>query len=110
MTTTTTPARKTLKLPQSGVIVSYPPTYTVDDAIAAQTQAQKNKETAKFGLYLAQRICTFNGKQLTLGELRTSITGADYLKLVGTVLGEDDDDGEHEDGGDAGNGGSASDM
>jgi hypothetical protein len=100
MTTTTTPTtRKTLTLKQSGLTVTYPPTYSVDDAIAAQAAAQKAKDTAKFALYLVQRTCLFDGRQMTVGEIRQRVTGADYLKLVGELLG---DDAEADEGG-AGN-------
>lgn len=85
---------KSFALKRSGIDVVFDQDYSTDDAIAAQRAAGKNARALP--LYLAQRICTFNGKSLTIGELKDQVRGADYFQLVGEILGGDDEADEDE--------------
>jgi hypothetical protein len=79
-------APKTIILKRSRIVVCYDDDYSTDDVIAAQKAA--GKESAKFALYLAQRIATFDGKRLTMGEIRDAVRGRDFLQLTGELLGD----------------------
>lgn len=77
---------KTVILNKSRIAVVYDDDYSTDDVIAAQKAA--GKESAKFALYLAQRVATFDGKRLTFGEIRDAVRGRDFLQLTGALLGD----------------------
>lgn len=85
-------ATKSFTLKRSKLTVSFDPDYGVAETIAAQKASRKN--SGLFALYLAQQIATFDGKKLTVGEIREKIKGADYLQLTQEILGGDDDDAE----------------
>lgn len=89
------PKLKTFSLKRSKVVVAFDPDFGVGETIAAQKAAKK--DSALFVLYLAQQIATFDGKKLTLGEIREKIKGADYLQLSGEILGGDDDEADEND-------------
>lgn len=84
-------APKTVTLKRSKMIVVYDEDYSTADAIAAQKAA--GKDTALFSLYLAQRIATFDGARLSMGDIREKIRGRDYLQLTSAILGDGDDEG-----------------
>jgi hypothetical protein len=81
---------KTFTLKRSQLVVAFDPDFGVAETIAAQKAARKN--SALFVLYLAQQIATFDGKKLTVGELREKIKGKDFLQLSGEILGDDEDE------------------
>lgn len=92
-------APRSLTLSRSRIVMTYDEDFSVEDTIAAQRAA--GKQSALFPLYLAQRVASFDGRHLTIGELRETIRGKDYLQMVAALLG--DADGEPaEDGDDAG--------
>lgn len=76
---------RSLTLARSGKTVVFDEDYTAVDTIAAQKAAGKDAQA--FPLYLAQRICTFDGALLTIGQIR-ELPGRDYLQLVGELLGD----------------------
>lgn len=80
---------KTVTLNRSKVVVVFDQDFGVAETIAAQKAAGKN--SSLFVLYLAQQVATFDGKKLTMGEIRDKIRGKDYLQLSGELLGDDDD-------------------
>ncbi len=80
---------KTVTLKRSKVTVVFDQDFGVAETIAAQKAAGKN--SSLFVLYLAQQVATFDGKKLTMGEIRDKIFGKDYLQLSGELLGDDDD-------------------
>ncbi len=91
-------APKTITLKRSRIVVFYDDDYSTADVIAAQKAA--GKDSALFALYLAQRIATFDGKRLTIGEIRDLVRGRDFLQLTGALLGDGEDEaGETEDAG-----------
>jgi hypothetical protein len=93
-TETTKPMKspRELTLNRSKLRVVFDQDYTAVDTIAAQKAA--GKDTGAFPLYLAQRICLFDGKKMTIGDIR-QLPGRDYLQLVGELLS----DGESEEAG-----------
>ena len=80
---------KTVILKRSKIVVVFDQDFGVPDTLAAQKASGKN--SSLFSLYLAQQIATFDGKKLTMGEIREKILGKDYLQLTGEILGDDDD-------------------
>lgn len=76
---------KTIVLARSGRTVVFDEDYTAVDTIAAQKAAGKDAQA--FPLYLAQRVCLFDGSPLTVGQIR-DLAGRDYLQLVGELLGD----------------------
>lgn len=93
------PQLSTFILKRSKIVVAYDPDYPSKDVIAAQKAA--GKDSAAFALYLAQRICTFDGEKLSAGAIREKVRGRDYLQLAGEILSDGDDASEADD--DAGN-------
>jgi len=93
---TLSPNLVTFTLPRSKIEVSFDPDYSIQHVLAAQGAAGAAKKGAGAGgfqLYLIQRICTFNGKSLTVGELQEQVKGADFITLMGKVFaGEDEDE------------------
>lgn len=85
---------KSFTLKRSKIAVAFDPDFGVAETVAAQKASRKN--SGMFVLYLAQQIATFDGKKLTVGEIREKIKGADYLQLSGEIFGEDDDAEEAE--------------
>lgn len=83
---------KELTLAKSGIAVVYDADFSTADVIAAQKAS--GKETALFSLYLAQRIATFDGAKLTMGDIREKIRGRDYLQLTAAILGSGEDGDE----------------
>lgn len=81
---------RTLTLGKSGIVVVYDADFSTADVIAAQKAS--GKETALFSLYLAQRIATFDGAKLTMGDIREKIRGRDYLQLTAAILGAGEDE------------------
>ena len=84
-------APRTVVLKRSKMTVVFDEDYSTADVIAAQKAA--GKETSLFSLYLAQRIATFNGATLTMGDIREKIRGRDYLQLTAAILGDGDEEG-----------------
>ena len=82
---------KCITLARSGKKVVFDEDYTALDTIAAQKAA--GRDTSAFPLYLAQRICLFDGTKMTIGEIR-ELSGRDYLQLVGDLLGDKADAGD----------------
>lgn len=80
---------KTLKLKKSGRTVTYPETYTTRELLDAQKAA--GKETRLAPLYMAQRLCTFDGKTLTAGEIM-DLPGADFAQLSQAIFNEGEED------------------
>lgn len=85
-------APKTVVLKRSKITMIYDEDFSTADVIAAQKAA--GKDAGLFSLYLAQRIATFDGKKLTMGEIRDQVRGRDYLQLTGAILGDSEDDGQ----------------
>lgn len=83
---------KSFTLKRSKIAVTFDPDFGVAETVAAQKASRKN--SGLFVLYLAQQIATFDGKKLTVGEIREKIKGADYLQLSGEIFGEDDEEAE----------------
>lgn len=84
-------APRSIVLKRSKIAVVFDEDYSTADVIAAQKAA--GKETSLFSLYLAQRIATFNGAALTMGDIREKIRGRDYLQLTAAILGDGDEEG-----------------
>lgn len=82
--------QRELVLNKSKIKVSVPDDWTLADSNAAQRAARK--DTAKFPLYLAQRVCLFDGKRQTMGWIEENIHGKDGLQLIGALFGDDDDE------------------
>lgn len=82
---------KTVVLKRSKMTVVFDEDYSTADVIGAQKAA--GKETSLFSLYLAQRIATFDGATLTMGDIREKIRGRDYLQLTAAILGDGDEEG-----------------
>lgn len=80
---------KTVTLKRSKIKVAFDQDFPSSDVIAAQKAAGKDSST--FPLYLAQRVCTFDGAKLTLGQINEKVRGKDYLQLVGELLSDGDD-------------------
>ena len=81
---------KTLVLKRSDVTVVYDAGFVAGDTIAAQRAA--GKDAHKFGLYLLQRVATFNGAAWSAQEIEERLKGMDYLTLQGAILGGDEAD------------------
>lgn len=89
--TNTAPAMRearTLVLPKSKMTVVFDADFSTSDVINAQKAS--GKETGLFVLYLAQSVALFDGKKLTMGEIKEKVRGKDYLKLAGEMLGDED--------------------
>ncbi|QCI65628.1 hypothetical protein [Phreatobacter stygius] len=85
-------APKTVTLKRSKIVMIYDQDFPTEAVIAAQKAAAKN--SGMFALYLAQQVATFDGKRLTMGEIRERVRGKDYLQLTGVLLGDDEDGDE----------------
>ena len=79
-----------ITLRRSKIKVVYDEDFSTPAAIAAQKAAGKN--SSMFTLYLAQRIATFDGKVLTMGDIQEKVRGKDFLQLTGEILGDGNDD------------------
>jgi len=77
-------------LEKSGIRVCVPDDWDMADTTAAQRAARKQSE--KFPLYLAQRVCLFDGVRQNLDWIENHIHGKDGLRLVGELLGGADDE------------------
>ncbi|WP_150215167.1 hypothetical protein [Candidatus Tokpelaia sp.] len=75
-------------LEKSKIKVTIPDDWTLADSMAAQKAARK--DTAKFPLYLAQRICLFNGERRAMAWIEDNIHGKDGLQLIGELFGGDE--------------------
>ena len=84
-------APRTVVLGRSKITVVFDEDFATEDVIAAQKAS--GKETALFSLYLAQRIATFDGAKLTMGDIRDKVRGRDYLQLTAAMLGDGDEEG-----------------
>lgn len=84
-------ATKSLVLKRTGIAVAFNPDFSIADTIAAQKAA--GKDAGAFALYLAQRVCTFNGEVWTVGQIRERLAGRDYLQLTGELLADEDSEG-----------------
>lgn len=86
-----TPASlKSITLNRSKILVQWDEDYSTADVVSAQKAA--GKEPGMFALYLAQRIATFDGAKLKMGDIQGKIKGRDYLQLSGAILGDSDED------------------
>lgn len=81
---------KTVILKRSRITVVFDEDFSTADVMAAQKASGKN--AGLFSLYLAQRIATFDGEKLTMGDIRDKVKGKDYLQLTGAILGDSEDD------------------
>lgn len=81
---------KTITLKRSKIEVIFDQDFSTSDVMAAQKAA--GKDAGFFSLYLAQRIATFNGVRLTMGDIKERVLGKDYLQLTGAILGDGEDD------------------
>jgi hypothetical protein len=83
---------RTVILARSKMTVVFDDDFSTADVIAAQRAS--GKETGLFSLYLAQRIATFDGAHLTMGDIREKVRGRDYLQLTAAILGGESEDDE----------------
>ena len=81
---------KKITLKRSKIVVEWDEDYPTAAVIAAQKAA--GKDPGMFSLYLAQRIATFDGKPLKMGDIQATIKGKDYLQLTGAILGDGEED------------------
>ncbi len=81
---------KTIVLKRSKITVTFDEDFSTADVMAAQKAS--GKDASLFSLYLAQRIATFDGAPLTMGEIRDKVKGKDYLQLTGAILGDSDEE------------------
>lgn len=87
--TTTNSGLKKITLKRSKITVEWDEDYSTADVVSAQKAA--GKDPGMFSLYLAQRIATFDGKKLKMGDITALIKGKDYLQLTGAILGDGDE-------------------
>lgn len=81
---------KTVILKRSRITVMFDEDFSTAHVIAAQKAS--GKDAGLFSLYLAQRIATFDGEKLTMGNILDRVKGKDYLQLTGAILGDSEDD------------------
>lgn len=86
--TATFPSRD-ITLTKSGIVVTIPADWLVSDSMAAQ-RAGKG-DASRTNLALIQRVCRFNGEQLTMTDIEERLTGKDWLQLQGEFFGDEDE-------------------
>lgn len=79
----------TITLRKSGKVVTVPESYTTRELLAAQKAA--GKDTTMVPVFLAQRLCLFDGAQITAGDI-LDLPGADFAQIVSVLFAADEDE------------------